>query len=122
MTGPYGETGIEPLDKEVLDKPLVTHVADEGDLAFARVAEAAKERGVPIRMRMAVSLWDFGQYVAWRGQTWKVEAKDKGEAEDVRNAIEEFFDLLAVSGPQETGRVLAEAILAARKQASEATK
>ncbi len=119
MTGPHGETGIEALDKEVLDKPLVTHVADEGDLAFTRVADAAKERGVPIRMRMAVSLWDFGQYVAWRGQTWKVEAKDKGEAEDVRNAIEEFFDLLAVSGPKEACHVLKNAILAARAAAAE---
>ena len=120
MTGPNAETGIEPLDTSAIgDKPLVTHVADEGDLSFARVADAAAERGVPIRMRMSVSLWDFGQYVAWRGQTWKVEAKTRSEAEDVRNAIEEFFDLLAMLGPADTGRALADAIIAARTAAAE---
>lgn len=98
------------------DVPLIEHVSDVGDRSLERVATIARDKGLPLRMRIAISLWDWDQYVAWKGQTWKAEVKDQAEAIELKEALEEFFDLMARVGPAETRRMIAEAMQALQKR------
>lgn len=106
--GPNMEMGIPALDRGI----EVEHVADAGDRSLDRVAGLALEKGLPIRVRMSLSLWDWSQYVAWKGQTWRVEVADKAQAEAAKEALEGFFDLLARKGPQRTAEMLGELMAA----------
>ncbi len=105
MSGTNTETGIPAIDMAQAGIE-VEHVADAGDRSLDRVAELAQAKGLPIRMRMAISLWDWSQYVAWKGQTWRVEVADKAQAEATKEALEWLFDLLASKGPQRAAELL----------------
>lgn len=100
MIGAEGQTGVAELDQpDSPSQPLVAYSATEGDQSLERVARLAADRGLPIRMRISISLWDWTQYVAWKRQTWRVEVQDKAGAEAVQLAMEAFFDLVAKVGP-----------------------
>lgn len=101
------EMGIPALDRGI----EVEHVADAGDRSLDRVAGLALEKGLPIRVRMSLSLWDWSQYVAWKGQTWRVEVADKAQAEAAKEALERFFDLLAKEGPARAAELLGDLLV-----------
>lgn len=89
------------------DRPQVTYQGTDQTNSLRRVAQVCMERQLPIRMRVLIQLWDYEQYVAWKGTTWRVEAKDEGEAIGIKDALEVFFDVLAARGPVETAAMMA---------------
>lgn len=83
----------------MIDTPEVIHTADAGEESLARVARLMGGVGLPIRLRLAITMWDGNSYVAWKGQTWRTEVRDAEGARAVQAALEEFFDLIAAAGP-----------------------
>lgn len=98
----------------------VIHVADDQangpEESLQRIAAISSANKAPIRMRVAVQLWDAGQsqYVAWRGQIWKVEVVDVSEAKKTQQALELFFDLFALLGAQKLELLMADCIQAVK--------
>lgn len=94
----------------------VIHVADDQangpEESLQRIAAIAAANKAPIRMRVAVQLWDAdaSQYVAWRGQIWKVEVVDTSEAKKTQQALELFFDLFAMLGAEKLEALMADCV------------
>lgn len=92
----------------------VTHVAEENakgpDESLHRVAEIMAGKSAPIRMRINIQLWDGQDYVSWKGQTWKLEVANAEEAKQVQQALESFFDLVAIRSSDSTKQLLDNAL------------
>lgn len=90
----------------------VIHAAEEARTApieiIKRISEIAAARGESIRIRTSISLWDFNEqyYTPWRGQNWRVDARNAEEAEQVRQVLELAFDLVAQRGPRNAREAL----------------
>ena len=95
-TGPFGETGVDAVEAAGLD----VAGPDLGDQSLGKIAEEAKARGSMLRLRLSLQLWNWGQYISWRGQSWRVEVKDREEALLVAEAVNLTFDLLARVGAE----------------------
>ena len=95
-TGPFGETGVDAVEAAGLD----VAGPDLGDQSLGKIAEEAKARGSMLRLRLSLQLWNWGQYISWRGQSWRVEVKDREEALLVAESVNLTFDLLARVGAE----------------------
>lgn len=84
----------------------VTHIADEqsGDAGtLQRVVANLPKEGGKLRLRTALMVWDpiNGQYLSWKGQSWRVDLagpEHKDQAIALKEALEDFFDLVARYG------------------------
>lgn len=95
-------------------KPAVSYLADEhaGTTGILQhLAEQAALSEQALRLRVSVALWNAksGQYASWKGQSWKVNLPGPSrimQAQEFRLAMEEFFDLIAQRGVEETAALL----------------
>jgi hypothetical protein len=70
--------------------------SDDLDAILNDLANAAKERGNDIRLRLQPQLYHPNSkgYKAWRGVSWTLEIEDLAELEASRRALKHFFELL----------------------------
>lgn len=102
---------------QAAERPLptaVTHLADEHDGTagtLAALALYALTHGTGLRLRVALAIWDAekGQYMSWKGQSWKIEIPGPDHSEKalaIKGAMEDFFDAVARGGAAKVSDVL----------------
>jgi hypothetical protein len=93
-------------DRDLARGIPVHHLEDAADDSLKRALEAVDVAGVKPRLRVAVAVWNGQQYLAWRGQSWRLDVDGEKGAKDVKEALELFFDSVALVGAVETARKL----------------
>jgi hypothetical protein len=112
------ESGAElPFDREpetdaadpAPEREPVDRLRGRPERSLLTIARHAAARNQSIRIRFTLSLLDpkSGQYKGWRGQNWKVPARDIDEARQVSELLELLFDCIDLAGVEWTIEMLA---------------
>lgn len=85
-------TDVDPQTAPVTDDPQLTIVAGSDNLDA--VADELLARGLPIRLRLQPTIYrpeyagNPANYVAWKGQTWSLEARSAAGVRAWRDAVD----------------------------------
>lgn len=87
----------------VVDGLAVEHLADAPERSLLDVVEACERKGMPLKIRTGLSLWNpevkpYGAFRGWRGQSWILTLKGIEEARKLQQVIELVFDLVRLRG------------------------